>query len=29
LLKVLNEGLATLKTNGTYDSIFAKYFGKD
>jgi polar amino acid transport system substrate-binding protein len=29
LLKVLNEGLATLKTNGSYDSIFAKYFGKD
>lgn len=29
LLKVLNAGLVILKANGTYDEIFAKYFGKD
>jgi polar amino acid transport system substrate-binding protein len=29
LLMVLNAGLVILKANGTYDSIFAKYFGKD
>lgn len=29
LLQVLNAGLAELKSNGEYDTIFAKYFGKD
>jgi polar amino acid transport system substrate-binding protein len=27
LLKVLNDTLASMKTDGTYDAIFAKYFG--
>lgn len=28
LLTVLNDTLATMKTDGSYDAIFAKYFGK-
>lgn len=27
LLKVINDSLATFKTDGTYETIFAKYFG--
>lgn len=27
LLKVLNDTLASMKTDGTYDAIYAKYFG--
>lgn len=27
LLELLNQGLATIKANGTYDAIYAKYFG--
>ena len=27
LLEKINKGLATIKTDGTYDKIYAKYFG--
>jgi ABC-type amino acid transport substrate-binding protein len=29
VLEAINAGLAAIKKNGTYDEIFAKYFGAD